>query len=405
MDKMILSIFITVIIFIFFTVITIITKFRKIDKMNIILDILAALAIFGAVFFLVTFPSDINKQNYYIGIAQLVAGLFTVVGVYFTIQEEEKIRKTDDLKFESRVNEQMRLANLPVLKFECMDSADKIDRYGQYVDCEEDDEISGKTCTICLNLKIQNVGLGSAQNIYFQKIIGKDNDDSRFGNDNQIIEPKNEGIYGIDFIIPKSNYNKTLIFLVFYEDLLGNKYVQKLSGNISCESERVYVYIDEKYKRIADNYKYEIPQDIIEDEKTKILEEEYNKKIKSEIPDKDKIDELVIEFFKGKKHFHDFVNENVKSVQFNGLGTTNKYKKLKRNIYEVTLIEKVGVTRTKCIKCETNLIINVKTEEVKCISKIVIFNSKLKIKKCETLKLKKKIKKEFKKIKKEEESI
>ena len=95
-------------------------RFYKGDKINKILVFLVVLTIIGAVMFLVWFPREKwNDEDYFLGIAQMVGGLFTVIGVYFTIKEEEKMRKIDNKNADNKIKEQLRLENLPVLKFRC----------------------------------------------------------------------------------------------------------------------------------------------------------------------------------------------------------------------------------------------------------------------------------------------
>lgn len=109
------------------------------------------------------------------------------------------------------------------------------------------------------------------------------------------------------------NFTRRLTILVFYDDLLENKYMQKLDGSLSiswCESDgrreyhpNAFVSVNEKYVKIGTDFKYEIPQKIIEDEISRIEYEEKQKKIIETIPEKSKIDEIVGEYFKESKQF------------------------------------------------------------------------------------------------------
>lgn len=404
------NIILTVIILaIMLVLITLYFKFYKGDKINKILIFLVGITVVGTVVFLVCFPSGKWKdKDYFIGIAQMLGGLFTVIGVYFTIKEEEKIRKIDELNAENKLKEQLRLENLPVLKFKC--NNDVISNSGNvyYVDCTDEND---ETCRAQLNLEIKNVGLGSAQNIWFQKIIGIENDNSRSGIENQIIEPKETINNTMYFVMPKNKVDlyKRLTILVFYDDLLGNQYMQKLDGSISfscCESNgnieynpNVFVAVNAKYEKIGNNYKYEIPQEIIEEELDRIKYEEENKDIYERIPDKDKIDELIVDYLKGQINFSDLLVKNLKSLKFSGGGGgISNYNFIKRNIYDVTIFDEACINRKECIKCETKLRINIKTEEIKCISKQIV-KCTLKIKKRELNKLNKEINRELKRIK------
>lgn len=389
-------------------------KFYKGDKINKILIFLVALTVIGAVMFLVCFPSEKwNDEDYFMGIAQMVGGLFTVIGVYFTIKEEEKMREIDEKNADNKIKEQLRLENLPVLKFRCDNEKKSCDGVVYHVDCESSDD----NYKVQLNIEIKNVGLGSAQNIWFQKIIGIENDDSKSGIENQIIEPKETINYTMYFEFPKNDteFYKRLTILVFYDDLLENKYMQKLDGSLSiswCESDgrreyhpNAFLSVNEKYVKIGTDFKYEIPQEIIEDEISRIKYEEKQKKIIKTIPEKSKIDEIVREYFKDRINFFDIVRKFFKTVDFQiDSGRIDDYKLVKKNIYDVTIVDEIGVSRKEHIKCETILRVNIKTEEIRCIDKRVV-KSTLNIKKRELNRFKKYLNKEVKQIKKIEKEI
>ena len=389
-------------------------KFYKGDKINKILIFLVALTVIGAVMFLVCFPSEKwNDEDYFMGIAQMVGGLFTVIGVYFTIKEEEKMREIDEKNADNKIKEQLRLENLPVLKFRCDNEKKSCDGVVYHVDCESSDD----NYKVQLNIEIKNVGLGSAQNIWFQKIIGIENDDSKSGIENQIIEPKETINYTMYFEFPKNDteFYKRLTILVFYDDLLENKYMQKLDGSLSiswCESDgrceyhpNAFLSVNEKYVKIGTDFKYEIPQEIIEDEISRIKYEEKQKKIIETIPEKSKIDEIVGEYFKDRNNFFDIVRKFFKTVDFQiGSVRIDDYKLVKKNIYDVTIVDEIGVSRKEHIKCETILRVNIKTEEIRCIDKRVV-KSTLNIKKRELNRFKKYLNKEVKQIKKLEKEI
>ena len=389
-------------------------KFYKGDKINKILIFLVALTVIGAVMFLVCFPSEKwNDEDYFMGIAQMVGGLFTVIGVYFTIKEEEKMREIDEKNADNKIKEQLRLENLPVLKLRCDNEKKSCDGVVYHVDCESSDD----NYKVQLNIEIKNVGLGSVQNIWFQKIIGIENDDSKSGIENQIIEPKETINYTMYFEFPKNDteFYKRLTILVFYDDLLENKYMQKLDGSLSiswCESDgrreyhpNAFLSVNEKYVKIGTDFKYEIPQEIIEDEISRIKYEEKQKKIIETIPEKSKIDEIVGEYFKDRNNFFDIVRKFFKTVDFKiGSGRIDDYKLVKKNIYDVTIVDEIGVSRKEHIKCETILRVNIKTEEIRCIDKRVV-KSTLNIKKRELNRFKKYLNKEVKQIKKLEKEI
>lgn len=388
-----------------------ILKLLKKDKLNIKLIVLSLIASIVTLFYLICYPqNEILNENYFLGIAQMTGGLFTVIGVYMTIKEEEKIRKSDEENFDNKIKEQLRLENLPVLKFSCNNDEKSVSGIVEYVDCTSEEE----TTEIQLNIDIKNVGLGSAQKIWFQSIIGIKNDNSMSGIENQIIEPKEKITNTIYFRIPKNKteFNKRLTILVFYSDLLNNKYMQKLDGNISiseCENDgeityypHIHVSADKDYEKIGENYKYEIPQEIIEEELNRIKEEEKYKDILKRIPDKPKIDELINEYLRDKNSFCEIIKETLNSSNYEGGDGITDYRKVKGNIYEVTITGSMGISRREYVKYEWLIRVNVKTEAVKTIDK-KITKSTLKIKKRVLNKLKRKIAKELKQIKKEEE--
>ena len=212
-----------------------------------------------------------------------------------------------------------------------------------------------------------------------------------------------------------TEFYKRLTILVFYYDLLENKYMQKLDGSLSiswCESDgrreyhpNAFLSVNEKYVKIGTDFKYEIPQEIIEDEISRIKYEEKQKKIIETIPEKSKIDEIVGEYFKDRNNFFDIVRKFFKTVDFKiGSGRIDDYKLVKKNIYDVTIVDEIGVSRKEHIKCETILRVNIKTEEIRCIDKRVI-KSTLNIKKRELNRFKKYLNKEVKQIKKLEKEI
>ena len=388
-----------------------ILKLLKKDKLNIKLIVLSLIAAIVTLFYLICYPqNEILNENYFLGIAQMTGGLFTVIGVYMTIKEEEKIRNSDEENFDNKIKEQLRLENLPVLKFSCNNDEKSVSGIVEYVDCTSEEE----TTEIQLNIDIKNVGLGSAQKIWFQSIIGIKNDDSISGRENQIIEPKETITNTMYFHIPKNKteFNKRLTILVFYSDLLDNKYMQKLDGNISiseCENDgeityypHIHVSADKDYEKIGEHYKYEIPQEIIEEELDRIKEEEKNKDILKSIPDKSKIDELINEYLRDKNSFCEIIKETLNSPNYEGGDGITDYRRVKGNIYEVTITGSMGISRREYVKCEWLIRVNVKTEVVKTIDK-KITKSTLKIKKRVLNELKRKIAKELKQIKKEEE--
>lgn len=390
--------------------------FTKQGKENRVLIILTCLALVGIVLFLFHFPSDgkkLKSENYFLGIAQMLGGLLTVIGVYLTIKQEEKIRKSEEKNYDNKIKEQLRLENLPVLKFNI--NNDEISNGGivKYIDCNSDEDSYHKQ----LNINIKNVGLGSAQNIYYQLIIGIDNDGSKMGQENLIIEPKEEVTETIYFRIPKekTDYYKRLTIVVFYSDLLNNNYVQVLDGSISisyCEVDGIVEYTPEIHaaatktnERIGENYKYELPEEVLEAEKSKI---EYEKKqeeiIKRITKEKiDEINEVTGDYYEHSRYLEDIIKKHLKKITICGsAGGPEDYELIRKNIYKVMLVEMIGISETEDIKCKTEVLVNIQTGNIKTINKEIYFLRAKKINRFKQLLIKRTIKKELRKQQKKE---
>lgn len=404
------SIYLIIAIVIVFILLYLFLKFYKGDKINKILVLLVVVAVVGAIIFLVFFPNDKWKnETYFMGVAQLTGGLFTVIGVYFTIKEEEKIRKIDEKNANKKIREQLRLENMPVLKFESNNDRKSCGGSNYFVECDDTTE----NLKVQLNLEIKNVGLGSAQNICYQLIIGIKNDGSMSGIENQIIEPSEIISHTVYFELPKKgDYNKNIIILVFYEDLLENKYMQKLDGCLSVSNNDgeyipgAYVWTSEKYEKLGTDFKYEIPQEIIEEELKRAEYEEKQKLIIQTIPKKNEIDKIVDEYLSEQTIFFDIVHKYFKELDFKwgSGGETEDYKILRKNLYDITISAIDGIGNKEYIKYKIILRVNVKTEEIRCIDWYVT-ESTLNIKKRKLKKFKKSIEKELMKIKKDESKI
>lgn len=393
--------------------------FSKQGKENKVLIILTWIACIGTMLFLFHFPSDgkkLSSENYFLGIAQMLGGLLTVIGIYLTIKQEEKIRKSDEKNYDNKIKEQLRLENLPVLKFST--NNDEISNSGviKYIDCTEEEDTYHKQ----LNINIKNVGLGSAQNIYFQIIIGIENNDSKMGNVNQILEPKDEFTETIYFRIPKekNDLNKRITIVVFYSDLLNNNYVQVLDGNIGitrCESDGIveynpgiYASANNSYERIGENYKYELPEEVVESEKNRIEYEKKQEEIRKRITDEkiEKINEITSEYFLQSKYLEDIIKEQIKTITIcSGCGDTEDYELVRKNIYRVKLMEMIGISQNEDIKCVTDVLVNIQTGNIKTINKKVYFVKPKKINKFIQMKIKRIIKKELKKQQKKEKKL
>lgn len=409
-----MNILIIISLIILFTLLILYLEFYKGDKINKILIFLVVLTITGAVTFLFCFPSEKwNSEEYFQGIAQMVGGLFTVIGVYFTIKEEEKNRKVDAINAESKMKEQLRLENQPVLKFSSNNSELSSNGVAYRINCVDESE----NYRVPLNIEIKNIGLGSAQNIQFQTIVEIGSVNSKSDINNLIIEPKETINYTLYFEFPKNDqeFHELLTILVFYDDLLENKYMQKLDGSLSIsyyESNGVgyfnpsaIVNANEKCVKIGTDFEYEIPKEIIEDEISRIEHKEKQKRIIEIIPEKKIVDKIVEEYLENQEDFLETCSIFFKTINFQGsISEIDNYEWIRKNIYNVTIIDKVGISRNEYIKCKTILRVNIKTEEIRYIDKKNVIST-LNITKRKLNEFKKKLKKDGLKIRKNEAKI
>lgn len=358
-------------------------KYKKKEDISFILILFLGLSLMGAYYTIFCYPSDKNEESYFTVISQLVSGLFAVLGVFLTIREESKARKKDNKNQEEKMKEQLRLENIPILKFECNDEEREANSICAY---NIEQRFSTKTLTSQLNINIKNVGLGTAQNIYFQCFVGMDLlFNSR--NLNEVIEKGGEFNYSIQFKIPNyDNYHKRITFLVFYEDLLNNKYMQKLDGNISTyksvnsgiDTNEVScnLSINEKYKVVDVNYEYKIPEELVEEELKYIELEERQKVLERMYPNKEEIEMLTSKYKCGMFDLYRFLNDNFKNLSIEGgCGGPTNIKRVKVNIYDVFLEESYGTSYKETISVESVIRINIDTKEIKYISINIIKNS------------------------------
>lgn len=358
-------------------------KFKKKEDISFILIMFLGLSIMGAYYTIFCYPSDKNEESYFTIISQLVSGLFAVLGVFLTIREESKARKKDNKNQEEKMREQLRLENIPILKFECTNEEKEVNSICAY---NIEQRFSNEALKAQLNINIKNVGLGTAQNIYFQCFVGMD---SLFysGNLNEVIEKGGEFNYSIQFKIPNyDNYHKRITFLVFYEDLLNNKYMQKLDGHISTyksmnngietNEASCNLSINEKYKVVDVNYEYKIPEELVEEELKYIELEERQKVLERMYPNKEEIEILTSKYKYGMFSLYRFLTNNFKELSVEGgSGGPTNIKRVKVNVYDVFLEESYGTSYKEIITVESVIRINIDTKEIKYISINIIKNS------------------------------
>lgn len=381
-------------------------KFKKKEDISFVLIMFLGLSIMGAYYTIFCYPSDKNEESYFTIVSQLVSGLFAVLGVFLTIREESKARKKDNKNQEEKMREQLRLENIPILKFECNNEKKEANLIYTYDIGKQnnDDALSSQ-----LNINIKNVGLGTAQNICFQCFVGMD---SLFysGNLNEVIEKGGKFNYSIKFKIPNyDNYHKRITLLVFYEDLLNNKYMQKLDGDISTHKSTngdieinqacCNLSINEKYKEVDVNYEYKIPEELVEEELRYIELEERQKVLEKMYPNKEEIEILTSKYKYGMFDLYRFLTNNFKTLSVKGgYGGPANIKRVKVNVYDVFLEESYGISYKEIISVESILRINIDTKEIKYISINIIKNS-LNISKIKKFLISVMLKKELRQIK------
>lgn len=191
--------------------------------------------------------------------------------------------------------------------------------------------------------------------------------------------------------------------------------MQKLDGSLSIsyyESNGVgyfnpsaIVNANEKCVKIGTDFEYEIPKEIIEDEISRIEHKEKQKRIIEIIPEKKIVDKIVEEYLENQEDFLETCSIFFKTINFQGsISEIDNYEWIRKNIYNVTIIDKVGISRNEYIKCKTILRVNIKTEEIRYIDKKIVIST-LNITKRKLNEFKKKLKKDGLKIRKNEAKI
>ena len=290
-------------------------------------------------------------DNYYVAISQvlggLLGGIFTLIGVCWTLIIQSKERKEDLIQAEERQKEQNRLQNLPVFQYK-VDNENKSKSGTVYMfNCSKDDE----TVCIPLNICIKNIGLGAAQHIYYQLYIDNKHQGAKQGLVNSLIQV-NDTIEDTYYIyVRKEEMSLIAKLIVYYDDLIGNHYVQVLDGaltksystdtnpniaeinfNINFPNIKDYLVVD-------NGYNYEIPKETIDMyEMNKVyskMEEDYKK-----LDGYKDVENLVVKFIKEhEKDLFNYLPECYKNIKFlgSGGGITNIIKEKDKKEYLVTL--------------------------------------------------------------------
>jgi len=336
--------------------------------LNIILVIIILVL---TIFYLYNFPNK-TTENFYLGISQILAGIIsgalTLLGVNFTISNQEKSRIEDSKQIEKRQKDQIRLENLPVFQYIFNPENKSKDGSITYIDCDTNET---KTTDWKLNISLRNIGLRAAQHIWFQLIIDGKSDNGRQGMKDSLIKPDEfsettfyfktkyiekkeitkEYFNNPQFMSdPELNVYHSLKIIVYYDDLIGNHYMQELDGALSIgfsssdDSDVVHVSnsigirAEENYKIIEDNYVYIVPKETIDFAEKRKREQVDIVKF-SKIEFKVEIDKLVEEFLSKNKiyKYNPWIYRNIEFKFGGGSGCTD-YEEIEKNkIYCVTI--------------------------------------------------------------------
>lgn len=305
-------------------------------------------------------------DNYYVAISQvlggLLGGIFTLIGVCWTLIIQSKERKEDLIQAEERQKEQNRLQNLPVFQYK-VDNENKSKSGTVYMfNCSKDDE----TVCIPLNICIKNIGLGAAQHIYYQLYIDNKHQGTKQGLVNSLIQI-NDTIEDTYYIyVRKEEMSLIAKLIVYYDDLIGNHYVQELDGvltksystdtntNIAEINFNITFPTIKDYLVVDNDYNYEIPKETIDmHEMNKV----YSKRIEeyTKLDGYKDIENLVNKFVKDNENdIFDYLPNCYKNIKFmGGGGITDITEAKNKKEYLVTL----SVNTTQTINAELNYVV------------------------------------------------
>lgn len=181
-----------------------------------------------------SFPSNISNSDWisflggYIGV--IIGSIVSLVGIMVTIHfTREQIQMT-----KAQFEEQKRLNNIPVLDCEIIDITNDVDSDAITMDCEYTLKNEEEFCTITAAFNIYNIGLGAAIDLkYGMKVNGKEQDGVFWISENRTLRNQTSIIQKITFFIPK-NMNFKPELLVFYEDILENRYCKSINIITNC---------------------------------------------------------------------------------------------------------------------------------------------------------------------------
>ena len=332
-----------------------------------------------------------NSDNYFVAISQVLGGvlggIFTLLGVWWTLIIQKKDREEDLIQSERRQLEQNRLQNLPVFQYETDNKNKSISGIVCMVNCNN---IAEAVC-VPLNIYVKNIGLGTAQHIYYQLIIDNKYQGFKQGNGNSLIKV-NETIE-CNYYVYVRNQEESLSakLVVYYDDLIGNHYIQELEGSLtkSCtiysdtgkEEEKFELFFPnvKDYYIVENDYTYEIPQEVIDIHENN---KKYYENIKrySNLKNYNEINLLVQKFtLKYSKNLFDYLPSIYKKIKLMGSG--GGIINIEENVKEVEYIVTLGCYTSQRFNCEFNynvlLNVNLNSKRV-CIDNIKLKRNSIK---------------------------
>ena len=358
--------------------------------------IVGLIVVFGSIILFICLSLSRKSSNFYIGFAQvlggLLAGSLTVMGVSWTISNQDKARaedaifaeehRKDDIRqAEERQKEQFRIENLPVFEYRTdqkpINPLHTDSGFFTYVDCpyslKTDESINSH-----LNLYLTNIGFSAAHIRSVHLIVKHDEDGEKtikVGNEDIFVSRGNTfSVQVLFYLSKKQEYRASLKVVVFYSDLIGNQYMQEYDGNISSYNTNNNITADASisnqsdYMILSDQFEYSIPQE------TANLHEKRNSAIKF-YANREKLNNLLNNYLKAKKGESNMEQKMIAANKkfIAGDGYYSSYKEIEKNrIYEVSTEIYRRTRDMKYIKLCKVFRVNIVDETVEEVDKYII---------------------------------
>ena len=322
-------------------------------------------------------------------VSSLIGAAFLVVVT--GIQMDRSKEDNDDL-----AKKQLRLQNLPVLKFKINYESNTKPNAAIVIDTDLS-EVRG---FVNVNINIKNIGLGTAQKIKYFVILDTLNVQEVVQDDSIAFHYKDEEItHSIYFDVPaKLYYYKNFLLFACYEDLLGNKYIQKfdcyinsysLTGsekdvNFNCN---VTPIGDSKY--VLDNHSYRDEKEYLK-MKSNEKHSDDEEKIYRLVNDKEKLYLKISEYLEDDvnvlKLISDYFIDDFPIME--GGGTMGNLRLKEDKYIEVIGTYSMGVSKEEFITLTNTLTLDINTLELVGF-KLNVEENKLKISSAKLKELKK----------------